>query len=395
MRKIAVLAGTALLGLSPQALGYTASGTVTFAWGGNNNAVAAAESLYGATIDSSADIGWLSGGTSQLANMADSTYFTAQSGYNARSWYNGDYTSTAQCAAGAGVVPTSGGSGTARKYGCRWNDYGGTLLFVEGPVADTAAALTGASATGTITATDTTLTGTLTVINTSDEPTGATTTFSGGNRTSNSVGNGFAGYNYRSADGSPFGNYWLGITTAGTLTVNLTGSFSATSWQITGGTVRFSDAGFACQQGGLGGSGLGTRCLSSSVAGGQSPTEGANLSWGWDIDGGGPGTTNAEVEVRNEVGGSIIETLSGVLASISVSNGVFTTQSGEFRRGLGSSICPTYIVWDGTRISCGSLTTGLLSISGTVSEVPVPAAAWLVAPAVLAAGRYVRRRKKA
>ena len=397
MRKIAVLAGTALLGLSPQAFGYTAVGTLTFNWGGNSNAVAAAESNYGATSDSTADIGWTANGTSQLGAMTDSTYFSAQNGYNSRGWYNGDYTVTAQCAAGAGIVPTTAASSSARKYGCRYVDGFDTTQFASGAVADTAAALAGARATGTITATDTALTGTLTIVNTSDEPTGATTTFNAGNRTSNSVGNGFAGYNYRSADGSPFGNYWLGITTAGTLTVNLTGSFSATSWQITGGTVRFSDAGFACQQGGLGGSGLGTLCLSGAVSGGQSPSDGSNLSWGWDIDGGGPGTTNAEIEVRDAVGGSIIETLSGVLASISVSNGALTTQSGEFRRGLGSSGsgCSTYIVWDGTRVSCGTLTVGMLSISGTVTEIPVPAAAWLVAPAALAAGRYVRRRKKA
>lgn len=399
MRKIAVLAGSAALGLTGQAYGYEAVGTLTFSWGGNANATAAAESNYGATVDTAADIGWTANGTSQLAVMTDSTYFSAQNGYNSRSYYDNDYTVAASCVVGAGIVPTTAtGNGTARKYGCRYNTSGGTQTFAGAPVSGVAAALEGARATGELTATDTTLTGTLTIVPMGDEPTGATTTFNGGNRTSNSIGNGFSGYNYRSADGSPFGNYWLGITTEGTLTVNLTGSFSESAWQITGGTVRFSNpTGFACQQGGLGGTGLGTLCLSSAVSGGQSPADGSNLSWGWDVDGGGAGTTNAEIEVRDGVGGSIIENLSGVLASISINNGVLSTQTGEFRRALGSSGsgCSTYIVWDGTRVSCGTLTAGLLDVSGSVTVIPVPAAAWLVAPAILAAGRFARRRKTA
>jgi hypothetical protein len=331
--------------------------------------------------------------------MTDSTYFTAQNGYNSRSYYNADFTSTAQCAVGAGIVPTWGAGAVARKYGCRFNESGGTQLFASGPITDTAAALTGASATGSITVTDTTLTGTLTLNSTTDEPTGATTTFSSGLRTSNSVGNGLNGYNYRSADGSPFGNYWQGTTTAGTLVLNLTGTFTNGSWSITGGTVGFSDAGFACQQGGLGGTGLGTLCLNSAVAGGQNTTNGSNLSWGIDLDGAATGNTAfTEISVRNAVGGSVIESLSGVLASVSVSGGNVSTTSGEFRRALGSSGsgCSTYIVWDGTRVSCGTLTTGLLSISGTVTEsvVPVPAAVWLMGSALGLLG-WARRKATA
>ncbi len=399
MRNIAVLAGAAVLGLSSQAYGYSASGTVTFAWGGNSSAIADAGSAYGATSDSTADIGWTANGTSALGVMTDSTYFTAQNGYNSRGWYNGDFTVSADCTIGGAVVPGSATSSSARKYGCRYNSTGGTQFFASGPISDTAAATTGASATGSITVTDTTLTGTLTLNSTTDEPTGATTTFTAGLRTSNSVGNGLNGYNYRSADGSPFGNYWQGTTTAGTLVLNLTGTFTNGSWSITGGTVGFSDAGFACQQGGLGGTGLGTLCLNSGVAGGQNTTNGSSLSWGVDIDGAATGNSAfTEISVRNAVGGAVIESLSGVLASVAVSGGNVTTNSGEFRRALGSSGsgCSTYIVWDGTRVSCGTLTTGLLNISGTVTEsvVPVPAAVWLMGSALGLLG-WARRKANA
>jgi hypothetical protein len=244
--------------------------------------------------------------------------------------------------------------------------------------------------------TDTTLTGTLTIGAASDEPTGATTTFTGGIRTSNSIGNGFAGYNYRSADGSPFGNSWQGVTTAGTLTVALTGTFTSSAWSITGGTVGFADAGFACQQGGFGGTGVGTLCLPSGVAGGHNPSNGSHLSWGSDVDGASTGNSAlSEISVRDGVGGNVIETLSGVLASVSVSGGNLTTGAGEFRRALGSAGagCSGFIVWDGTRISCGTLTTGLLDISGTVVEVvPAPAAAWLLGSG-LSVLAWLRRRR--
>jgi hypothetical protein len=406
MRKLAILAGSAALGLSGQAFGYEAVGTLTFSWGGNSGGLAAAESAYGTTADTSADIAWTSNGTSQLSVLSDSTYFSAQSGYNSRSWYNSDFAATAQCANDGSLVPTTAtGPGTARKYGCRYTSYGGSPQFVGLPTSghDPAAALTGASASGEISITDTTLTGTLTVLSASDEPTGAATTIIGGVRTSNSIGNGFSGFNLRSADGSPFGNSWNGFNTGATLTVNLTGTFTDSAWDITGGTVAFSDPGFACQQGGFGGTGVGTLCLPSGAGGGNNPNDGSHLSWGMDLDGASTGTTGfTEVNVRNAVGGSVIETLSGVLASLSVSTAgdtstITATNSGEFRRALGStgSGCADYIVWDGTRVSCGTLTTGRMAISGSVTVIPVPAAAWLVAPAILAAGRFARRRKTA
>jgi hypothetical protein len=120
------------------------------------------------------------------------------------------------------------------------------------------------------------------------------------------------------------------------------------------------------------------------------------LSWGWDIDASGPLTGIEEIEVRDAAGASVLSTLSGVLASISIDGaGNVTTNSGEFRRALGSAGggCADHIRFDGTKIACGTLTTGRIDITGTV--VPAPAAAWLIAPAILGAARFARRRKAA
>lgn len=385
MRKLAALAGVAALGLSAQAaFGYSASGTVTFNFGGSS-------------AGASTDVAWTAQGVNTLSSMTNNQYFTTLGGYNSQSYYNADFASAGQCAS---IVAGLGGSGAqTRKYGCRYTSYSGNPSFTDVPVADTGA-LNG-RATGSITVTDTSLIGTLTIVSTTDEPSGATTTFtSSGARVSNSVGNGSNGYNFRSADGSPFGNYWQGITTSGTLQVNLTGTFTSGSWSITGGTVAFSDSGFACQQGGNGSTsdaGAGTLCTRSSAAGGQQ-YNGAHLSWGWDIDGAGTGTTAiSQIDVRDAAGVTSIASLSGVLASLSVSGGNVTTNSGEFRRALGSgSGCSNHIRYNGAAIACGTLTTGLLNITGSVTEavVPVPAAVWLMGSALGLLG-WMRRKTAA
>jgi hypothetical protein len=401
MRKLATAISAIAMGIGAQgAFGYSATAVVTVTIGGNGGGTADPSTSTLTPALASSDIAWTSNGTSTIVPFTDSTYFNTLGGYNSRSYYNPDFASAAQCTAGSSVLPSTASSIARRKYGCRYNTAGSSPTFAATPVVDAGPV---AAAAGTLTATDTTLTGTLTITSTTDEPSGATTTFSGlGTRLSNSLGNGFNGYNYRSADGSPFGNYWQGITTAGTYAFNLTGTFTSTSWDITGGSVRFSDAGFGCQQGGLGNPvpdpapAGGTLCAPSMVAGGQSKT-GTNLSWGWDLDGDGTGTVNSEIEVRDAGGTTVLENLSGVLASLSISAGTLTTNSGEMRRALGSSGggCVTHIRYDGTKISCGTLTAGKLVFSGTVTEsavIPVPAAVWLGGSALGLLGA-MRRRK--
>jgi hypothetical protein len=104
-----------------------------------------------------------------------------------------------------------------------------------------------------------------------------------------------------------------------------------------------------------------------------------------------------EIEVRDAAGIGILGSLSGVLASLSVDGvGNITTTSGEYRRALGSGAggCTQHIRYDGTKIACGTLTSGALSVTGTATEIPVPAAVWLGASALGLLGA-MRRRKTA
>jgi hypothetical protein len=350
-----------------------------------------------------------------LDTLSNSTYFTGIAGYNSRSYYDPDYATTAVCStvANGGIVPDiqPGTAITRRKYGCRYTTYSGTPTFIQTQVTGQAAALNGGRASGTLSITDTTLVGTLTIQPQGDEPVGGTiTTTATGARINNTPGVGAAGYNYRSADGSPFGNYWQGISTSGTLSVNLTGTFNETDWNITGGVVSFFDAGYACQQGGLGAtidSAAGTLCTRGTAAGSQQ-NNGQHLSWGWDLDGANNGTSAiTQLDVRDAAGAATLATLSGVLASLTVNpglvsgsrlvDGLLSTNSAEYRRGLGSTGggCANHIRWTGSTIACGTLTAGRLEITGTVNAVPVPAAAFLVAPAILAGAAFARRRRQA
>jgi len=374
MEKIAALAGVAALGLSAQAFGYSANGVVTFSW------------ATGGT-----DKSWTSSGANTLGAMSNTTYFSGQTGNNATAYYNADFASAAQCAS---TIPGTGTLTGTRKYGCRYNSYGGSPNFIVTPAADATGGEYGPSATGEIFVTDTTLTGTLTINATTDEPTGGT---------ASTIGNGSNGYNTRSADGSPFGNVWYGITTAGTYTLNLTGTFTETGWEITGGTARFSDAGALCQQGGFS-TPNNILCLVSANAGGHTATQ-AEYSWGWDTDGSGTDPNDMQqIVVKNGDGSAVVATLSGVLASLTIDGaGNITTTTGEVRRASAGSVsgvtncgagaADDHIRWNGSSMSCGTIGAANLVITGTV--VPVPAAAWLVAPAILAAGRFARRRKAA
>ncbi len=370
MRKFAAIASAAALGLGLQsaARAYNVTTAVTFTFGGSANS-ANADQAFTSFVGPISMPGGL---------PTNSTLINELTGANATSYYNPDFASAAQCVPGAGVVPSDGTTLSTRKYGCRYSTYIlGNLVFATIPVVDSGPV---AQASGTITVTDTTLTGTLTIINVSDEPTGATTTFivgttgtPGTTRESFSIGNGFAGYNYHTGGGSPFGNAWYGVTNAGTYTLQLTGTFDDTIWTITGGTATFMDPGFACQPGGFGGDIRGTLCT-SSTSGGGFDTNGSNLSWGMDPDGGVTGATAVSpITVRDPTGASVLATLSGVIANMGIAvNGVITTTSGEVRRGLGSggNGCFDHIRFNtGTgQVTCGSIFAGKLVISGTVPD---------------------------
>ena len=111
---------------------------------------------------------------------------------------------------------------------------------------------------------------------------------------------------------------WYGVKSGATLQVNLTGTFTNSAWEIDGGTAAFTDPNFACQQGGFGGDGRGTLCTASTAGGGHQD-DGGHMDWGMDKDGAGTGFTGpSEIPIRNTAGGSLVATLSGVLASLVV-----------------------------------------------------------------------------
>lgn len=371
MKNLARIAGAAAALLAAQGTAFAYSGTanVTFSFGGT-------------VAGAGTEIGWTSqGGAPNLAVASNTTQFISQAGYNSTSYYNTDFASAGDCSVGGAYVPAGSTAVSVRKYGCRYTDPSATAAFTAIGPAD---AGPGGAASGTLTVTDTTLTGVLTLLSTTDEPTGGGTT---------SVGNGTNGFNLRTADGSPFGNAWYGATTAATLTVNLTGTFTASSWSINGGAVTFSDAGFLCQQGGNS-TPANLLCTTSASAGGFQAT-GGQMDWGWDLDGRNTGfTTASPIQVRDALGTTVLDTLSGVLASLSIDgSGNITTNQGEYRRAAGNSFsgCGTFVKWDGTKLTCGTLSAGALTVSGTV--VPVPAAVWLFGSALGLMG--IARRKLA
>ncbi len=382
MRKLVAIAGVVAVGLGTQttALGYGVTAAVNFSWGGSN------------------DLSWQNnsqsaGGTITAFNNA--TYLTSLGGNDGTGYYNSDFASVGQCASLVGSIAGASGPIT-RKYGCR---YASTTVNGDPGVGFVATPITGvgpgAQASGVLTVTDTTLTGVLTILSTTDVPTGGNST---------SIGTGTNGYNLRQADGSPFGNSWFGVTTLGTYTVNLTGTFTATSWQINGGAAKFSDAGFGCQQGANGTTlcNPGPSLSTNLFAPGGFTTTGGSLSWGWELDGAGSANGNAVtgIDVRSSTDNSLITTLSGVLANLSVDGlGNITTNQGEVRRGLGTSglngcninAATKSVSYNASinKLTCGSLIASALNITGTV--VPVPAAVWLFGSALGLLGVARRR----
>jgi hypothetical protein len=337
------------------AFAYAASATVSFEW-------SAAGTHVGWNFALPNSLTAPEGGPAVVAN---STYLTTLTGSNGISWYNSEFSDPAN--AGSTGKPCPTGITTMRQYGCI------NLIAINGtkfaavPAAPPPGAGPGARASGTLNVTDNAMTGTLTLESTTDvcigDPASGPAT----------PGCGTNGYNVRAFDGSQFGNVWYGLTTTATLAVALTGSFTRTGWEITGGTVRISDPNFRCQQGTDGAAVL---CTISTVAGGFDPG-GSHLSFGWDLDGGGAATAMGPIPVRN-TSGTTIASLGGVLASLVLDGqGNISTESGEWRAGEGSSAggCPQYLTYDSEGvvndkdISCGTLKAGTLAITGTAVAV--------------------------
>jgi hypothetical protein len=309
--------------------------------------------------------GWTSSADNALAAMTNDTFFSTLPGNNSTTYYNPDFAKAADATGWCGAPNEA----FQAQYACK--------VGTNTPIADFGP---GAQATGTVTVTDTTMTGTLVVISTNDEGAGpqpGTTEATG--------------YNVRSADGSPFKNVWYGVSDQMTLTLNLTGTFTPTSWEITGGTVQFADPAFQCAFADFGG----VLCNPSTTAGGFT-SNGSFLSWGLD-QGTAAGSPATEIQVFSEtngVPGALLTTLSGVLASLAVdAGGNITTVAGETRTGTGSGgggcarsirYGTNAIVAGDPGISCGTLAIRTLDITGVVQDTtPDPIAFTAVTGAAL------------
>jgi hypothetical protein len=350
---VAAIAATA----APAAQAYSALANVTFNWA--ESGVVRGWTANGSNI-------FVGAGAPTGAGTFRNTWFSNLIGNNAVSWINPDFATPADLSAlGCPIEPVF-----VAQYACKISNGGpngnGTLAK---PFGESGNAGPGGRATGSLTVTDTTLTGILTVINTNDEGAGI-----------QSGTTAATGYNVRTADGSPFRNVWYGVSSSTTLSVNLTGTFSATSWFINGGTVSFFDPQFQCAVADF----SGTLCASSTVGGGFRPN-GQFLSWGLD-QAFGPLTPAGEIPVFDSSGTTFLDSIGGVLATLSIdSAGNIVTNQGEFRQGATTIFpvsCPQSIRYNGFGLSCGVLQVGTLDIRGQV--VPVPAAAWLFAGALAA-----------
>lgn len=322
---------------------------------------------------------WSADGTSRfwtgqdghtLAAISNSTWFSTLGGFNTQTYYNADFATPAELVA-LGCPDSL--ANFRSQYGCKVG------LSKPLPTAAAGDLGPGPAAAGVLTITDTTLTGTLTVLATSDEGAGP------------QLGTAAAsGFNVRFADGSPFRNAWFGVSTQAVMTVSLTGTFTPTSWRIDGGTVAFSDPAFQCAFGDF----TGFLCAPRSLGGGFQGN-GSHLGWGMS-QGSGPGTSITTIDVRNTTATVFFERLSGVLADVTIGpDGNITTQQGEWRNAAGATTglgdCSTHIRYDGNAIVCGRLQAGTLAITGRVAMVPLPPALWLFG-AGLAGLAVVRRR---
>jgi len=145
---------------------YSATADVTFTWGNANGT----------------QIAWTSSGANTLAAFDNDTYLHTLTGNNSTAYFNSDFAAASD---GDGsstgddcLTPPAGYDTIAlRKYGCRISDVAVgyySPLFNYQPLQANAVTSAGPlpAATGTLTVNDTSLTGTLTVISTTDLPTG-------------------------------------------------------------------------------------------------------------------------------------------------------------------------------------------------------------------------------
>ncbi len=352
-KKVAAIAGATALGLAGQTGAYEATANVTFDWATSGVAT-----------------GWNSASPHGITTISNSTYFTSLTGAgntrNSSQYYNPDFATATFHVIGSCDDMSGGPTDFRAQYACKVDAPGVFPVSDAGP---------GGSASGTLTATDSTLTGTLTLNNTSDEGAGP------------QPGTTAAALNLRSADGSPFKNVWYGLSSSAQLIVDLTGTFTETDWNINGGTVRVSDAALQCAAADF----SGVLCSAGQLGDGQ----GSFLSWGDDPRPGGGGTPGdiKEIQIYNIPGTVLLETLSGVLADLSIDgSGNITTIAGEIRQGNDGSSCVDQVRFDGTSLFCGSIQAANLNITGSV--VPIPAAAWLFGSALGLLG-WIRKRYSA
>jgi hypothetical protein len=161
-------------------------------------------------------------------------------------------------------------------------------------------------------------------------------------------------YEYAQGVGSPFGIAQLLVSGTGSqLNLNLTGTFSAASWTIASGTGTFTDPLGACFQGDF----TDTLCSTASTYLGAHTDNLSELSW-------------INVPIYNapeSSGGTLQFTLPGVVGSASIDgSGNITASSGEFHRAFGSvGGCPNSLAYNGVSITCGTLTAGIWSVTGT------------------------------
>jgi hypothetical protein len=348
--KLGVAVGVAVLAFVAGAQGAQFQYNVTFTIGdsGDGQAVGAgaqiplgtfftADGTWAAgNLDSLGDKTWSSSAPNTLSTVTPaSNRFYGLTGSNGTSYYNPydqvigplvDYS-------GDGESPDCTTSAIVTPYSCSKQE--GKALKVRPTPVDATGPLPTASGVVTVDTVAGTLTG---VLNYDDR------------------GDGVA-FDYRSGDGSPFNASQNSVSSAATLTVNFAGTFTASSWDVTGGTAAVADAGYVCTPGDL----SGTLCSVSAVLGGHQ-LNGSHLSW-----------RNVPVYDKIDTDGTrvLLTTIPGAVLTATLDGaGAITASSGEFHRALGSSgsNCAQDTVYDAanSKMSCGNLVVGAFNVTGAL-----------------------------